>query len=147
MKYQRQYGSPPPHKNILRGALAVVCLTAAILIVYGIMDSGIGALGGILGDSSSAASGGVSESRDSALSSLPESKAPGKRAFFPFSILHSFFRARLRYSTNRAPAPRSPPPRRPQSPLPAGRTPSRACMWTSLNTRRMLKETRSLTDL
>ena len=76
MKYQRQYGSPPPHKNILRGALAVVCLTAAILIVYGIMDSGIGALGGILGDSSSAASGGVSESRDSALSSLPESKAP-----------------------------------------------------------------------
>lgn len=73
MKYQHKHSSPSPHKNILRGALAVVCLTVAILIVYGIMDSGIGALGGILGDSPSS-TGSVSEGPDSTLPPLPESE-------------------------------------------------------------------------
>ncbi|MFR1475353.1 MAG: hypothetical protein ACLSB9_06235 [Hydrogeniiclostridium mannosilyticum] len=141
MKYQRQYGSPPPHKNILRGALAVVCLTAAILIVYGIMDSGIGALGGILGDSSSAASGGV---REQGLRAFSCQRAKRRKALFFPSASSTASSEPACYSTNRS-VPRIPPPRRPQSPLPAGRTPSRACMWTSLNTRRMLKETRSLT--
>lgn len=70
MKYQKKHETSK--SNIFRPVIIVVCLTVSILIVYGILNSGIGALGGILdGDAESASSNKSSEISHSSLPSKP----------------------------------------------------------------------------